>query len=364
MRKHLIITLAAFFAFSGAAFADTVSLEERVAALEKAAETDWMSRISLSGLVETEFSYSKTDDGTDETSETDLSLSKVEIGFGVELHKFASAFAVFLYEDEELDVDEGAIVIGNTEEFPVYFQAGKFVVPFGVYETMMITDPYTNDLGEVNRGAALLGFEKSGFSGGVFAFDTDVPEADEDDKPLQFGASVFADLSEYLPEGLGFSFGASYISSMSESGAFEELVVDDLGIDEIDEYVAGYTVFASASFAGVTLIAEYLSTADDFKADYYGTDKDYKPSALNLEAGYTFEYVSEKEMTVAVRYEDVQEAFGADFNTYGGAVSAEIFREKTLDTVVSLAGEYLRRDYDEDGDPKEDIFTVQLSAAF
>ena len=68
-------------------------------------------------------------------------------------------------------VDGAVITLGNTEKNPVYLAAGKMAVPFGNYETQMISDPLTLEIGETAEDALQLGVEAGGFYGSVYAFN-------------------------------------------------------------------------------------------------------------------------------------------------------------------------------------------------
>jgi len=63
----------------------------------------------------------------------------------------------------------GTITLGNMEMFPVYLTAGKMYVPFGNFESNMIQDPVTLEIGETRESAGQVGFEHSGFYGSAYA---------------------------------------------------------------------------------------------------------------------------------------------------------------------------------------------------
>ncbi len=48
---------------------------------------------------------------------------------------------------------------------PVYFTGGKRVQPFGVFESLFINDSITQDLYEINKTGATIGFAKEDILG-------------------------------------------------------------------------------------------------------------------------------------------------------------------------------------------------------
>ena len=63
--------------------------------------------------------------------------------------------------------------IYNPDVAPVFFTGGQIYVPFGVYDTNLVSDPLTLEIGETRETAALLGFEYAGVGGSVYGFNGD-----------------------------------------------------------------------------------------------------------------------------------------------------------------------------------------------
>jgi len=165
--------------------------------------------VKLSGLVEVEAFKS---DGYDGEDESDITLATVELGIDISLHKFVSGHLLFLWEEDDtepVDIDEGYIYLGNTEFFPVYFQVGKLYVPFGNFESNMISDPLTLELGETRETAGVLGLEYNGFYAAAYAFNGDVDEEGDDNEIKCFG---FNGGYAYESEDLSFDLGAGWIN--------------------------------------------------------------------------------------------------------------------------------------------------------
>ena len=109
-------------------------------------------RVTFGGLVEVEATTGKDYEGT---KESDITLATVELGLDAEITDWVNGHILLLYEEDDtpLCVDEGFITLGNLEKFPLYFAAGKMYVPFGAFETNMISDPLTLELGENNESS-------------------------------------------------------------------------------------------------------------------------------------------------------------------------------------------------------------------
>ena len=343
--------------------------------------------VELSGLVEVEAaSWSVDDNGFFEDDDgSDVSLATVEIGLDVQLSDWSSGHLLLLYEEGEEDghiiVDEGTITLGNLDKFPLYLTAGKMYVPFGSFESCMISDPLTLELGETNDTAVQIGFEAAGFYGSVYAFNGDINEEGENDDIDTFGANLGFAMEK---DAIGLDVGVDYINNIGDTDGLGDHLADrteeiDLalhgggfvttevgidGADEIDDYVDGLSLHAILAMGPFTLIGEYVAALDDFEVDEINFDNDgAEPEAWNVEAAFTTELFS-RETTFALGYQGTDEALalGLPEDLYIGSVSMEIFDH------TSLAFEYFHaEDYDTDDggtDDDADVATVQLAVEF
>ena len=366
--KKIITSLVGLLLCSPAAYAEEPSkqeLLERIERLESQIENqnevslpEWFDRITLSGLVEVEASYVNTDPaGDSSTDESDVVLATVELGIDADIHKHVSAHILFLWEEDDtepVDIDEAFITIHGKDVLPAYLTAGKLYVPFGNFETHMISDPLTLEIAETNESAIQVGVESNGFYGSVFVFNGDVDEAGEDDSHIEnFGANA-----GYLMESDSFSLdvGFSYINNLVDADFWED-VIDDEGLT-LNEYVSGMGAYAIFNMGPVTLIAEYISALDDI--EWFDTtntlvDED-QISAWNIEAGYAF-VIGSRETTVALAFQGTDEAQNRLPETrYIGSIGIELFK------YTSLALEYYHDEFE--NDDEEDAITAQLAIEF
>ncbi len=68
-------------------------------------------------------------------------------------------------------VDVAFVTIANPEQSPLFLTAGQIYVPFGAYETNLVSDPLTLEIGETRETALQGGFVRGGFNGSVYVFN-------------------------------------------------------------------------------------------------------------------------------------------------------------------------------------------------
>lgn len=365
MLKKVITYIIFTFTITGLALAESDQIEEiksRVEKLENQKPTFGM--FSLSGLMEIEYSYYKSKGGNTKTKENDFNLTNVEILLEVQPHDYLYSFVNFQYEndDENVKVDEGGVLIGNTNKFPLYLKAGKFVVSFGKYDSTFVTDPLTLEIGEINEGALEIGGVYKGLKVSAFAFRADYSDS-ENDKDINYGFNVEIDFEDLLPENMAFAISSYFISSMAESAYFEDFA-DEYDIKHLKKYVKGAGVSSTIGAYSFTLNLEYIAALNKFDKNHYDTDNNLKPWALNIEAGYTFLYYKDLEMTIAAKYEKGKDLFPNDLKRYGGIIGAEIIKNKYVTASLNL--EYLRIKTDilNDHNLKDDSVIAQLAVEF
>ncbi len=337
-------------------------LSERVEKLERKMEEkggsalpEWLDRIALSGLVEVEAGYVDIDpaEGADE-DESDIAVSTVELGIDAKIVKHVSGRVLFLYENgEDIAIDEAFVTISGEDKVPLFVSAGEMYVPFGNFESQMISDPFTLEIAETREAAVLAGFEAGGLAGSVFVFNGDVEEADDDNHIDNFGANL-----AYATESDAFKLavGLSYINNLTDADSWEDMI-DEEGLS-LDEYASGLGGYAVLVAGPLNFIGEYIVALDDIEwSDAEGTSiKEDRISAWNLEAGYEFP-IGERVVKIALAYQGTDDAWNRlPENRYMGLVGAEVFE------YTSLALEYRHDEYE--NDDEEDALTLQLAIAF
>ncbi len=217
-------------------------------------------------------------------------------------------------------------------------------LPFGKFNSFLVTDPLTLDLGETNQsaGVATLAGGFWTFQAGAFSGETDT-RGDNDTIDGWVAALEIQPLEQ-------LGFGVSFISDLAESDI--GLVEDE---DLYEESVPGAAAFLSWQFAQFGLEAEYVTALDNFDPALVGlTDlTGRRPSAWNLELAW----MPNDRWQVAGRYEQADD-FQDDVTRFGAAVSYGLFEHAVL------ALEYLHGDAKgPDADPEHTV-TAQLAFEF
>lgn len=355
--KKLIMAIAGVcllsWAVAASASAEEMSNEELTNKVRKLQEKldngsgrgGWAEKLTISGLLEAEAAYISKED----ENESDVVLSTMEMGADADISKHVSGHVKFLWEEEDtepVDLDEGYMTLHGRDFLPAYISAGKMYVPFGSYETNMISDPLTLEIGESRESALQLGTAASGFYASVYAFNGDVDETGEDSHADNFGANAGYEMEtgQYsLDAGIG------YINNILDSDGLSDHLQHE--VDDYADGLAAYAVFSSGPF---TMIGEYVTALDDA---YSGGVKEIdKISAWNAEFGYSL-MVAGKDTTLGLSWQGTDDAGGIHpEDRYMGVASMEIFDS------TSVALEYFHDEYE--NNDEEDGITAQLAVAF
>lgn len=324
----------------------------------------WLEKFSFSGLIETQARYEETkleDAEESKNQDSRLKLKTVELGVDLDIVSHVSGHVLLKYEqDEDLVVDEGYILLDGEERLPLYLKAGEFYLPFGSYESGLISDPLTLELGESREGALEVGVEAAGFYGRAYLFNAD-------SKAENFGAAVGYGLET---GNFSLNVGTGYIHSLMASAGWRDVIdekmQDDSGADNeisLDNRVGGFNVFVAFELGPITLQGEYVTALNhpkwrvlNLETDLFTMEEDRKPAAWHAEAGFGFDLAGKAAM-LAVSYQgtqNVEDVFPE--KRYAGAFSLDIFNQTTL------ALEYCHDKF-KSGDTVDSL-TAQLTITF
>lgn len=271
---------------------------------QKSEETEsaWFKRIELSGTVELEANYSDPFAGQ---TTSDLTVATAELGLAVQVHDWVATEITLLHEEDDtnLEVDVATVTIAQPDS-PFFLTGGQFYLPFGTYETNMVSDPLTLEIAETRETAVQVGFEANGFSGSVFGFNGTNKEGG-DNRIDNFGLALgYAHESDAMT----FAVNAAYINDIGDSDNLETTISGALGSNNVVDHVGGLAIGGMAQFGPFALIAEYVTATDEFAANevaFRGAGA--KPEAWQVEAAYSFT-VFEKETVFALSYQGTDEA--------------------------------------------------------
>lgn len=291
---------------------------------EKRARGGWFERIQIAGLIEVEAGYFEPFDAP---SESDLVLATFELGIAAQVTDWVEVGAALLYEedDTDLEVDIAFATLYNPDVAPVFFTAGQVYVPFGAYETNLVSDPLTLEIGETRETAAELGFVYQGFGGSVYGFNGD-HKLNGDNRISSWGANL---TYAWEQDDITVAGGVGWINNLGDSDSLQDRVADNRNatFDELVEgedpradsfstdpihRTGGWTANLAVILGQFNIIGEYLSATDSFDPDSLSyKDKGAEPSAWNIELGYSFP-VFGKETVAAVAYQGTEEAVGLE----------------------------------------------------
>jgi hypothetical protein len=309
--------------------------------------------LEIGGLVEVE-ALAAEDYAGAKTS--DVTLATVELALDSEINDRLSAHIAFLYEEDATDfgLDEGTVTLGLNDSLA--FTAGKMYVPFGRFDSFMVSDPQTLAMGETVETVLMLEGASSGLYGSVYLFSGDSDRAstvaDGDDNELSGGFNL-----GYAQDGV-FDVGVSYISNIADSNTLQELEVGGTNVGEVDTRVAGASAYLSATLGPVTLLGEHVGALKHFtNGDLDGSvTNEERPSASNIELGVELGGV-----TLAAGYQKTREALflGLPETVTAATVAYAVTGGATL------AAEYARqKDYAvSDGGSGEEATTVTVQLA-
>jgi hypothetical protein len=310
-------------------------LEKRVVSQDKAlAEKDqqiaelkqsggsgggWFQKVEVSGAVEIEASRSSPYTGS---STSDVVVATAAIGVAAQVNDWTSAEISLLYEEDDtpLEVDTATITIADPDA-AWFVTSGQQFVPFGSFETGLVSDPLTLEIGETRETAVLGGFDNGMFSAGVYAFNGTNEKTSGNETVDNWGA-VFGFTRD------GFSAGIGYINDIGDSDGLQ----DGLTGNTLVDHVPGITANAMAEFGGFTFIAEYTAATDDFQVgelSFNGAGA--QPEAFNIEIGTGFTLAG-KEASFAIAYQGTDEAIALELpeTRIAAAVSVEIYENTAL----------------------------------
>ena len=358
-----------------------VEKEREIAALsgQTGDEDAWFNRVEIFGVIELEAGYTKPYDDPeasdiDRSSSNTAEVAKVELGIAAQINDWTGSEVVVKYNSDDGDMElDAATVTFAPPEGPWSLTGGSQVLPFGVYETNLISDPLTLQLGETGENSLVFGLEAGDFYGSLYAFDGD-NQVDGKQRIGGHGASV-----GYAMEGDGFALdlNAGWINDIGDSDGVGDALAESLdglqldtdGDGELEDiyysgHVAGMSASALLSVGDLSVIGEYVSAVEEFEAHEIGfQEREAEPSAWSFEAAYGFE-LADTEATVAVSYQTSDEAIALglpESRTLGG-ISVGIMEN------VGLGVEWARDDdysMEDGGTGKSaDTVTVQLGAEF
>lgn len=247
--------------------------------------------IELSRLIEFEAASSQ--------GKSDVVLATAEVGMSALINDEVKGELTFLYEDERVDVDTAVIHIEKTGS-DMFYTLGQMYVPFGRFESNMVSDPFTLTLAETRENTIQLGYHTGSFTTSLYVFNgTNKENLGEANKVDNFGFQL-------AYEKLDYSFGLSYLNDIGDSDGLQDTINATLGSNDTREHVAGVAMNVGFALNDVNVLAEYVTATDAFEAGELDVVA-VKPSAGHFEMAYAFG-LDGYSSTFALAYEVSDEA--------------------------------------------------------
>jgi len=303
--------------------------------------------VSISGAVEVEAGMVE---GFDGSQSTDIAVATAAVGLDAQINERVSATVAFLFEEDETEfgLDEGYFTMQLNNVTSLV--AGRTYVPFGSFESNMVSDPLTLELGEISETVLMLALGGANISGSLYTFNGDTDEAAAtDNDALSFGANI-----AFANDNL--SLGASYISNIADSDSLQ--TIDDPNAATVDTPVAGMGVSFGYTVGNFSVLAEHVTAAESFtNGDLNGAiQNEEKPRATNVEVAYQMNGT-----TLAVGYQVSSDTAFLGLPKYVTSVALSF--EPMQD--VSMGIEYAAlEDFEVNGGETGSALTAQLAVEF
>ena len=317
MMKLGTLMLAGAFALASVPPAWAQSVEERLAAMEKRIryleervaaqdrvivekdrkiaemtgerESSWVNGVEVGGVIEVEAVHEQPSEGSDTSS---ASVAKAEVAIEAQVNDWIGSELVLAYDGdaEKVDVDTAAVTFAAPDG-PLSVTAGKLTLPFGVYETNLVSDPLTLEFAETADTALVVEMAQGGIHGSVFGLHGTSDELDN------FGvAAGFALEDMGLPGSTSLGVNFSYIN---------EILSDSVVDAELSEEISGWAASVALGFGGASLLGEYVASLEDVAGS--------KPSSWQVEAAYGLDVLGAP-LTFALGYQATDKALGDGFD--------------------------------------------------
>lgn len=301
--------------------------------------------VEVSGQVDIESTFHKAE-GDDTGDHMDLDLASAELGLNYTPNNRVHAELLFLYEDDDVTVDEAYFQLAPGLELgagSVSFTAGRLTIPFSEFETTMVTDSYTQMLGEVNNDVLGVGWSDERLTASLWVFSGEIdPQSEEDGLDsaiLRVSYAATDDL--YVSVGLA----SDLFEASSEFIDDDSTVVDSLaGVSAFAEYRLGQTIAR----------AELVSAIEDVDSSTVAANSALsgdRPLSWSLEIAQELH----KDVSVAARYDSTNDVFG-DLRRMGLSGSWQV------EEFVTLAAEY--SNVKVKSSPSEHQGVIQVSFSF
>ncbi|MBB72432.1 MAG: hypothetical protein CMF50_08545 [Legionellales bacterium] len=316
--------------------------------------------LELSGELEGTVLGQRNFDGS---HENDINFTAAELDMQALFNNWLTGFMNFKYDDSppaagarvnnsNVFLDQGFITLGDFNKSPLYATIGQVYVPFGQYDSYLISDPLNKTIFRTKGRPIVAGYRSPGDTGAygaafIFrgdtregAFDPTADERSPNEHVNQYGlnAGYAFDLGA-----LHSDFGASYINNIADSSGMQGTSApstqfqgfgDNSTTEVLRHRVPGVDGRAEFSLYDFDLISEYTTATRAFSPlDMTYNGSGAKPRAGHIEGIYNFSLFG-KSSNVALGYNRSWESLALNVprERYAAALNVSIW-QNTLATL-------------------------------
>ncbi len=361
MRKTLSIAICfsilCYSTITHAKYIGDHSLASDLANTPHTSRYRFVNNLSIEGVVELEsFSQNKPSD-----NDTGAALATIEVKIEAPINPWAQAHILLLHEDgseQDLILDESFISF-SFEQSTIKITAGKQIIPFGRFESYMISDPLTLEMAETKNNAIISHFENGEFHGSIYFFKGDIQNNSR--YKSKMGTHMGYSINK---NDLHIDFGLAYLSDLSESASLLEYFEDEKSDLNTQHSVPGFAVNTLISTGDWHAIFEYISTTRKYNANDMTLDaKGAQPSSFHAEISHDLLLVN-RAFNFAIAIQGADQLVALDMPRNRNMVSAST----ALQPQVSVAIEYMHvASYHTENSTKQassDVVSLQLAAQF
>lgn len=250
---------------------------------------------------------------------TNIGLSEAGLSLAATITDWAAVEAGFLYE--HTDLGERQNVFGSEAAFletatfhvsipegPWSLVAGRQFLPFGVFDTRMISEPLTLEVAETNEISISLGWNSGGLRAALFGFGKN--DGLESANGLAGYGVAFSYSSEREEAGLALNLALT--SDFSYSANMVGLLADTTANKGPADRITGLSAHAALRYGVATLIAEYVGALESYatrEMEFAG--RGAQPASWLLEAAYDFD-AGGRTATAAIGYQATRQALALE----------------------------------------------------
>lgn len=234
-----------------------------------------MEAPQFGGTIEIEGSYGLGAQSAQQSG--DFSLATVELSVAQQFNQSIEANLLLLYEEEDspFGVDQATIGITPFTSLPITVVVGKTVIPFGKFDSQLISDPLTLEMAETNRNSLHIEIGTDQLRTTLFAFNHNQNDSDLLVATNQsFGASA-----EINKEAFGVSM--SYLHDLSAT---------DILATNTKDIIPAIATGTYYRYGNTRFSAEYISALRRVEGDTFDS-ADFRPGAYQLELAIELEKI-------------------------------------------------------------------------